>query len=615
MMQFDATSPGNRPSTMLPQLSVVMATYNRRYILPRAIDSIFKQDLSPTEYELIVVVDGSHDGTTEYLKSLLPPCPLQIIEQENSGLAIALNRGIAASRGRIVILVDDDLVLDPSNFRIHLEAHAASDSLLVHGPVYVAKESADNFATDWIREVVDDEIKRWEKGWTWPDDANIDPNYSIPRAALIASGGYDEIFKWRQNSEFGVRLVKSGIKVVYEPRALCYHVYSKTPKQLLNIQIRSWGREEIALLRKHPELRPYSPLALLGDDSPWKRFAIQIIARSPVSPDLFLRPSFAITEWFYSWAPSRKVGMFLMRKRIVIQFFRSAAESAGWHQLQSSFGKRLPVLMYHHVGPPQKNFDPDLTIPTDKFKAQIRYLAMRGYVGIRPSDWLAWVREGKPLPEKPMLLTFDDAFEDLNDHVFPVLQHYGFGGLVFVATHHVGRTNIWDEARGFDLLPCLGADQIRQAASDGIDFGAHSRSHPDLTKTEETKINEELAGSRSDLVHIVGDQVTSFAYPYGHYDEKAAVCAERHFEMSFTTDDGLNTLRTPLNLLHRNMVYAWDKSLDLEFLVRLGCNPVRSLTLRLRKRLRFLKVAWRKLHLAIHRISSQKQTGSQDSTK
>ena len=253
MIQFAATSPGNRPSTMLPQLSVVMATYNRRYILPRAIDSIFKQDLPPTEYELIVVVDGSHDGTTEYLKSLLPPCSLQIIEQENSGLAIALNRGIAASRGRIVILVDDDLVLDPSNFRIHLEAHAASDSLLVHGPVYVAKESADNFATDWIRGVVDDEIKRWEKGWTWPDDANIDPNYSIPRAALLASGGYDEIFKWRQNTEFGVRLVKSGVKVVYEPRALCHHVYSKTPKQLLNIQIRSWGREEIELLRKHPE--------------------------------------------------------------------------------------------------------------------------------------------------------------------------------------------------------------------------------------------------------------------------------------------------------------------------------------------------------------------------
>jgi glycosyltransferase involved in cell wall biosynthesis/peptidoglycan/xylan/chitin deacetylase (PgdA/CDA1 family) len=615
MNQFAAASPGDHLSKTLPQLSVVMATYNRRHILPRAIDSIFKQDLPPTEYELIVVVDGSNDGTTEYLKSLLPPCPLQIIEQTNRGLAVALNRGISAARGKIVLLVDDDLVLDPSNFRIHLEAHAANDSLLVHGPVYIAKESADNFATEWIREVVDEEIKRWEMGWTWPDDANIDPNYSIPRAALLATGGYDENFKWRQNTEFGVRLVKSGIKVVYEPGAICHHVYSKTPKQLLNIQMRSWGHEEIVLLRKHPELRPYSLLALLSDGSPSKRFAIKIIARSPISPDLFLRPLFALTEWLYSWAPSRKVGMRLMRKRIIIQFFRSAAESAGWHHLQSSFGKRLPVLMYHHVGPPQKNFNPDLTIPTDKFKAQIRYLAMQGYVGIRPSDWLAWVRDGKPLPEKPILLTFDDAFEDLNDHVFPVLEHYGFGGLVFVATHYVGRANIWDELRGFDLLPCLDAGQIRQAASDGIDFGAHSRSHPDLTKIEEPKINKELAGSRSDLEHIVRDRVTSFAYPYGHYDAKAAVCAARHFDMSFTTDDGLNTLRTRLNLLHRNMVYAWDTPLDLEFLVRLGCNPVRSLNLRLRKRLRFLKVAWRKLHLGSHRISSQKHAGSQDSTK
>src|ERR1035438_8423532 len=103
MNQFAAASPGDHLSKTLPQLSVVMATYNRRHILPRAIDSIFKQDLPPTEYELIVVVDGSNDGTTEYLKSLLPPCPLQIIEQTNRGLAVALNRGISAARGKIVL--------------------------------------------------------------------------------------------------------------------------------------------------------------------------------------------------------------------------------------------------------------------------------------------------------------------------------------------------------------------------------------------------------------------------------------------------------------------------------------------------------------------------------
>lgn len=614
MTQYAAEIQRDCATNVPPQLSVVMATFNRRHILPRAIESIFNQSLPPTDYELIVVVDGSTDGTAEYLKSIQPPCSLRIIEQENQGLAVALNRGIAAARGNIVFLMDDDLILNPSNFRAHLDAHAVNDSLLVHGTVYIANESADTLATEWIREGVDEEIKRWENGWTWPDDANIDPNYSIPRAALLASGGYDEKFKWRQNTELGVRLVKSGLRVVYEPKAICHHIYSKTPEQLLKVQIRSWGREEIILLRKHPDLRPYSFLARLSDGSRWKRLAIEVIIRSPISPDLFLRPLFALADRLHSWKPIRRIGMRLLHMRIGVQFFRGAAEEAGWTHLQRSFAMRLPVLMYHHVGPHQKNFDPNLTVHTDKFKAQLRFLARRGYVGIRPADWLAWIRDAKPLPEKPMLLTFDDAFEDLRDHVFPVLEQYGFGGLVFVATNYVGKANIWDKPLGFELLPCLKADQIRQAALKGMDFGAHTRSHPDLTRITEDEISAELAGSRSDLEHIVDSQVISFAYPYGHYDARASSSAAIHFDLSFTTDDGLNTLRTSLELLNRNMVYAWDTPLDLEFLVRLGWNPVRNLNLRVRKRLRFLKVAWRKLRFGRTRITPQKETDPQNFT-
>ena len=586
------------PSTPeVPRLSVVMATFNRRSILPRTLESIFAQDLPANEYELIVVVDGSSDGTVEYLRSLRPPCTLHIIEQPNRGLAIALNRGISAARGEIVLLMDDDLVLHSSNFRSHLQAHHG-DPLVVHGPVYVAEDSADTFATEWIREVVADEVKRWERGWTWPDDANIDPNYSVPRAALLAAGGYDESFKWRQNTELGVRLAKMGIRTVYEPGAIAHHLYVKTSAQLLNVQVSSWGREEIALVRKHPELRPHSVLAQIGVASGWKRAGLQLTAQSPVSPDKLLQPAMAVLERARFSSRLRRLGLRMFEKCVAIRFFRSAQETAGWENLQRDFGARIPVLMYHHVGRPLENFDPDLTVSTQQFETHIRFLARRGYFGIRISDWLAWIQEAKPLPARPMLLTFDDAFEDLKDSVFPVLERYGFGGLVFVATNCVGKTNRWDEPRGFTLRACLTAEQIQYWSAKGIDFGAHSRNHPDLTTLSESEVRDELAGSRADLEEIVGAPVISFAYPFGHYDDAAARCAQEQFALSFTTDDGLNNLRTDRSRLHRNMVYAWDTPLDLEFLVRLGWNPLRSLNLGIRNRLRrvpFLRKLWKSL--------------------
>lgn len=565
------------------RLSVVMPTYNRRHLLPRTLDSIFNQDLPSSDFELIVVVDGSTDGTGEYLRGLHTPCALRVLEQPNRGIACALNSGIAAARGEIVLLMDDDLELSPSNFRSHLQSHTG-DAVVVHGPVYVAESSADSLATDWIRGAVAEEIKRWERGFTWPDDANLDPNYSLPRTAFLASGGYDQNFRWRQNTELGVRLVKMGLKVVYEPRAIAHHIYAKPTEQLLKVQVSTMGREEIMLLGKHPELRPHSPLAEIGAGSGWKRAAIQATAQLPISPYSLLRAPMALMERTRS-SSLRKLGMSLFRKSFSICFLRGAVETAGWQNLRRDFGARIPVLMYHHVGPAIENFDRDLTVSTEQFEAQLRFLSRRGYHGIRPSDWLAWVQKGKPLPERPMLLTFDDAFEDLKESVFPLLQRYGFGGLVFVATTFVGKTNLWDEHRGFSLRPCMNADQIRYWAAHGIDFGAHSRNHPDMTKLTEAEVRGELAGSQADLEEITGTRIISFAYPFGHYDDVAAKCAGEQFALAFTTDDGLNTIATDRSRLHRNMVYAWDTPLDLEFLVRLGRNPVRSLKLSIRKRL------------------------------
>ena len=82
---------------------------------------------------------------------------------------------------------------------------------------------------------------------------------------------------------------------------------------------------------------------------------------------------------------------------------------------------RLPVLMYHHVGPPRAGACPSLTVTAERFERQVSWLARKGYVGIRPTDWLAR-RAGWPLPSKPVLLTFDDGYADIVEHALPVLE-------------------------------------------------------------------------------------------------------------------------------------------------------------------------------------------------
>jgi len=101
--------------------------------------------------------------------------------------------------------------------------------------------------------------------------------------------------------------------------------------------------------------------------------------------------------------------------------------------------------------------------------------------------------------------------------------------------------------------------------------------------------------SLESLFNSIGCSVSCFTRNSSSAGLRAIACAARFFDLSFTTEDGLNTLRTDASLLHRNIVYVWDTLLDLEFLVRLGWNPVRRLNRSFRKRFRFLKFVRKKL--------------------
>jgi peptidoglycan/xylan/chitin deacetylase (PgdA/CDA1 family) len=235
---------------------------------------------------------------------------------------------------------------------------------------------------------------------------------------------------------------------------------------------------------------------------------------------------------------------------------------------------RLPVLMYHHVGDAPSGFCPGLSVPRDLFARQIRWLARHGYASIRAADWLAWVREGKPLPAKPILLTFDDGYADTAQCALPILKQYGFSGLVFVVSSLIGHTNQWDEAQGYPSVRLMTVEQIRRWAGQGMEFGAHSRTHLDLTRLSPERLEEEVNGSGDELEEILQTRVISFAYPGGVVNAQVRQAVSKVFDLSFTIEEGLNTLATDLLAQRRIMVFPRGPLFRFGWRAQYGFDPI-----------------------------------------
>ena len=323
------------------RLSVVIPTYQRRGILARTLPTVLAQDLPPHDFEVIVVIDGSTDGTWEFLEAIeRPRCGFQTIQQANCGQASARNAGLRAARGDIVLFLDDDVLCVPSLLREHLEAHQEAGSRVVSGLILAAPAEKVDLASD-LNSISCERMAsavRSESGARWPEVA-CGVNDSAPRSALLAVGGFDESFSsMREDSELGLRLWQAGLRVHYQPRAVVYHLNGKSVHDLVTHDAERYGRSELLLCRKHPEYQPYSPLAALVRAGWPRRLTAEITACLPLSPEPLLRMPCACAERL-RWIPlMRKVGIRLLRARIAIVGLRSAVREAGsWRAFRHEF--------------------------------------------------------------------------------------------------------------------------------------------------------------------------------------------------------------------------------------------------------------------------------------
>ena len=570
------------------KISVIIATFNRRALLARTLPPLLQQNFDPEQYEVIVVVDGSNDGTIEFLNSLPHRDNLRIVQQPNRGQAAAINAGLHQSRADLVLFLDDDIVCGPNLVAEHTNAPRSGTSCLAFGPVLVSPEGRDPLALDWARTYCDDFFGEKvhqvpQKGWY---GCMASANSSLPREVALSVGGLDDTFSRGNDVEFGFRLLKAGYNFVYLPSAITHQLYKKTRRDVI-IDAAGEGTAEVRLSRKFPQLRTASRLALLSSKPWWKRAAARVIATTPFSLVGFVAPFTWISDKLRVVSFFRRLALRLLQTQQNIAAWRSAVREAGsWSALQQEYGARLPVLMYHSIGPLPAGFDRFLNIPVDMFENQLRWIARRGFTPIHLSEWIAYQREGKPLPAKPIVLTFDDAYRNTAEFAFPLLRKYEFKGTLFVVTNHIGGTNKWDLPLGVSEQPLMTAEEIRYWASNGIEIGSHSQSHPDLRKCSPEQIREEMVRSRACLEQLLGAPVRAFAYPYGYFDELAASAAHTIYDVALTCDLGINVLSTDTALLRRATIIPAYTFGQMFWSTRFGYNLFLNTRIQARLRLR-----------------------------
>lgn len=208
----------------------------------------------------------------------------------------------------------------------------------------------------------------------------------------------------------------------------------------------------------------------------------------------------------------------------------------------------VPILMYHAVektahANPYKH----IHVTTPEFGWQMRSLKQKGYTPISFKALHAAMDGTGSLPERPVLLTFDDGYQDLYDNAHPLLAEMGFPYTVFLVTQRIGEDNRWVAPEGLIPFPLLSWDQIKQMHKSGnVSFQPHTLTHPRLSKLPLDEARREIAGSRETLEQTLGIAADVFCYPYGDFsDEVAAIVEELGFASAVTTQFG--RVRSPEN--------------------------------------------------------------------
>jgi len=189
----------------------------------------------------------------------------------------------------------------------------------------------------------------------------------------------------------------------------------------------------------------------------------------------------------------------------------------------------IPILIYHSLSAkatqPYKPFSMD----PGQFEEQMQHIATGGYTSLTVSELVAALA-GPPsaMPQRPIVITIDDGFEDAHSVALPILTRLGLKSTLYVVTGAVGGTSRWLTSLGEGERPMLSAGQIRDLDAAGVELGPHGHRHVALDELPFGAAVAEIETSGRALEDIVGHKVSTFAYPFGYHTGRI----KRHLRLS-----------------------------------------------------------------------------------
>lgn len=195
--------------------------------------------------------------------------------------------------------------------------------------------------------------------------------------------------------------------------------------------------------------------------------------------------------------------------------------------------RKIPVLMYHSI-----NHDPHdpgniLRVPKDKFAAEMKWLYDNGYKTISLDELYDYVENKKPVPEKTVVLTFDDGYEDNYQSALPVIEKYHFKATVFMISARIG-----DSKNGY-----LTAPELKEMDKNGMQIECHTVDHLDLSTLSYSHQERELTDSKATLEKLLGHPIDYLAYPSGKYDaDTIAIAKKAGYKLCFKMNGGIATV-------------------------------------------------------------------------
>jgi len=516
------------------KFSVVIPTYRRRERVLRHVEALAEQTWK--DFEVIVVDDGSGDGTAAALRALEAPFPLTVVEQENQGAAQARNVGARAAAGELLLFLDDDMEADPALLAEHERSHREGADLVV-GDMPLHPDSPPGLLSWGVGVWAQTRRERLTGSGAEPGlDDLLTGQMSISRKAFERLGGFDTSFTREglfggEDIDFSYRVVKAGLRAAFNPAAISYQYYAVDPAAYLR-RSRETGRSEEELVLKHPE-QAGRLAAAPHFHTRRSRWLLGPLVKAP--------------EW--ASAPLRRLAVAAARsgrrdvytRRLFFGMRTVEHRRGAWLARRAAATASVTVLAFHAVA--DLGDDPVLAeygVPPARFAEHLDALARRGWSFVDLDAVLAALDGRAQLPERALLVTFDDCYLDLLSVAVPLLAERGIPAVAYAVAGLTGAANEWDRPLGARELRLLDAGGLQALAAAGIEVGSHGMNHRQLTKLPPAEAVAEIRDSAAALEALGLPRPRTFSYPHGECNpEIETAVRESGYRAAFTVTAGV----------------------------------------------------------------------------